>query len=178
MNSAGRLDEAELRKFIGQRYPGVVAAVGLVTGSQPAAEDAVQEALVRAWERSERGEVIDHLAAWVTTVALNLARSGVRRRIAEQKARLRLGPAPSTAPADVDGVAVRQALLALPTRQREVTVLRYYAGLDVAAIAAALEISEGTVKTCLHRARQALLAEFEPPGQDVITAEELSPEHA
>ena len=39
------------------------------------AEDSVQEALARAWERLDRGDGIDRLAAWVTTVALNLARS-------------------------------------------------------------------------------------------------------
>ena len=178
MDSAGRLDEGELRKFIGQRYPGVVAAVALVTGSQPAAEDAVQEALVRAWERSERGEVIEHLAAWVTTVALNVARSGLRRLVAEKKARIRLGPPPEPRVADVDGVAVRQALEKLPCRQREVTVLRYYAGLDVAGIAAALGVSEGTVKTSLHRAREALVALFEPPEQPVVTSEEVAVHHA
>jgi RNA polymerase sigma-70 factor, ECF subfamily len=174
MDNTGRLDEQELRRFIGQRYPGVVAAVALVTGSRPAAEDAVQEALVRAWERSERGEVIEHLAAWVTTVALNLARSGLRRIVAEQKARLRLGPPASPAVPDVDGVAVRQALEKLPRRQREVTVLRYYAGLDVAGIACALEISEGTVKTCLHRAREALVALFEPSERTATTTEGLA----
>jgi len=46
----------------------------LVCGSMPAAEDAVQEALARAWERSERGQDIGSLPAWVTTVARNLLR--------------------------------------------------------------------------------------------------------
>jgi len=41
----------------------VVAAVALVTGSRPAAEDAVQEALVRAWERTMKGEGIDSLGS-------------------------------------------------------------------------------------------------------------------
>src|SRR5688500_14480077 len=157
MNSAGRLDELGLRKFIGERYAGVVAAVALVTGSQAAAEDAVQEALVRAWERSERGEVIEHVAAWVTTVSLNLARSGLRRLVAEQKARLRLGRPPAQVnPSTEDSLAVRDALATLPDRQREVTVLRYYAGPDVAESAGVLDISQGTVKTSLPRARQAL----------------------
>src|SRR5215207_6607341 len=71
-------------------YPRLVAAVALASGSGPAAEDAVQEALLRAWERSERGQSIESLNAWVTTVALNLTRSGLRRVIAERKARSRL----------------------------------------------------------------------------------------
>jgi DNA-directed RNA polymerase specialized sigma24 family protein len=64
-----------------------VAAVALVTGSRPAAEDAVQEALVRAWERTRKGEAIDSLGAWVATVALNVSRSGVRRKMAERRVR-------------------------------------------------------------------------------------------
>jgi RNA polymerase sigma factor (sigma-70 family) len=51
---------------------------------------------------------------------------------------------------------VREALRALPRRQREVTVLRYYLGLDVREIAARLGIADGTVKAMLFRARQAL----------------------
>jgi transposase InsO family protein len=46
-----------------------VVAVGLATGSFSAAEDAVQEALVRAWARSEKGETIESLPAWVASVA-------------------------------------------------------------------------------------------------------------
>ena len=175
MSSAGRLDEVGLRRFIGERYAGVVAAVALVTGSQAAAEDAVQEALVRAWERSERGEVIEHLAAWVTTVALNLARSGLRRLVAEQRARLRLGrPLAQANPSTEDAMAVREALATLPSRQREVTVLRYYAGLDVAEIAGVLGVSQGTVKTSLHRSRQALAAALgRTYAREVLTAKEV-----
>ena len=55
-----------------------------------------------------------------------------------------------------DAYAVRQALLGLPRRQREVTALRYYLGLDVRGIADHLGIAEGTVKAMLFRARQSL----------------------
>ena len=51
---------------------------------------------------------------------------------------------------------VREALAKLPRRQREVTALRYYLGLDVREIATELGIAEGTVKAMLFRARQAL----------------------
>ena len=67
-----RVDEVALREFLHTDYPRLVAAVALASGSRPAAEDAVQEALLRAWERSEKGEDIESLNAWVTTVALNL----------------------------------------------------------------------------------------------------------
>ena len=141
------------------RTPALVAAVALVSGSHAAAEDAVQEALARAWERSQRGERIESLPAWVTRVAMNLSMSRLRRLRVERRYRGRLA-APETAPAEAgavdDRVDVVAALAALPRRQREVTVLRYYLGLDVAEIASTLELNPGTVKTSLHRARQKL----------------------
>jgi RNA polymerase sigma-70 factor, ECF subfamily len=128
-----------------------------VCGSRAAAEDAVQEALARAWERSERGEHIQSLRAWVTTVAVNLLRSSFRRLRAERRARERAGRAdePKLTTSE-DLIDVRRALASLPRRQREATVLRYYLDLDVADVAGALGVSEGTAKTTLHRARQAM----------------------
>ncbi len=127
----------------------------MVAGSRPVAEDAVQEALARAWERSERGEDIRNLEAWVTTVALNLARSGLRRVRSERAARERLRGRQPIEPSETR-VDVVRALSALPRRQREATVLRYYLGYDVKEIADVLRIREGTAKTTLHRARLAL----------------------
>jgi len=156
----GQVDDDRIREFVDGEYTKVVATVALVCGSVATAEDSVQEALARAWERLDRGDLIDRLPAWVTTVALNLARSQMRRWRSERRARDRLGPLRddlSNAPAaSGDAQAVREALAALPRRQREVTVLRYYLGLDVREIAEHLEIAEGTVKAMLFRARRSL----------------------
>jgi RNA polymerase sigma factor (sigma-70 family) len=158
--SGGAVHDTEIEGFIATDYRRVVATVALVTGSRAAAEDAVQEALARAWEQSEKGKVIESLPAWVTTVSLNVARTGVRRFFAEQRARARLQDPDASGPDVADHTAtldVRRALAGLTRRQREVTVLRYYGGLDVADIAGGLGISEGTVKTLLFRARAALV---------------------
>jgi RNA polymerase sigma-70 factor (ECF subfamily) len=129
----------------------------MACGSYPAAEDAVQEALVRAWTRSERGERVDSLPAWVAAVALNHTRSGWRRAAAERRARERLshGHRPVTAPSE-DHVEIARALADLPRRQREVAVLRYLLEMSTAEVAAALGIGEGTVKSSLSRARTHL----------------------
>jgi RNA polymerase sigma-70 factor (ECF subfamily) len=71
-------------------YPRLVGGLAAICGSRAAAEDAVQEALARAWERSERGERIESLKAWVTTVSLNLTKSGLRKLRAERRAAQRL----------------------------------------------------------------------------------------
>jgi RNA polymerase sigma-70 factor (ECF subfamily) len=154
-----RVDEVALQEFLHTRYPRLVAAVALASGSRAAAEDAVQEALLRAWERSEKGDEIESLNAWVTTVALNLARSGLRRLRSERKARARLrgsGWSDDHAPSADRTVDVGRALATLPRRQREIVVLRYYLQMNTREVATALRINEGTVKSTLFRARAAL----------------------
>jgi RNA polymerase sigma-70 factor (ECF subfamily) len=156
-----RVDEIALREFLHTRYPRLVAAVALVSASRPAAEDAVQEALLRAWERSEKGGEVESLDAWVTTVALNLSRSGLRRLRSERRAKARLHGSAWTedpAPGADRALDVRRALADLPRRQREAAVLRYYLQLDTREVAAALKVNEGTVKSTLFRARAALAA--------------------
>jgi RNA polymerase sigma-70 factor, ECF subfamily len=156
-----------IREFLQDTYPRLVAGVALVAGSHTAAEDAVQEALARAWECSLRGERIESLAAWVTRVAINVSKSRLRRLRGEAKHRRLMAPeaersSSGVAAADVR-IDVKRALAELPRRQREVTVLRYYLGLDVAEVAGILEITEGTVKTSLHRARRSLAATLGNP---------------
>ena len=136
----------------------MVNAVALASGSYPAAEDAVQEALVRAWMRSERGEQLDSLPAWVAAVALNQTRSGWRRSMAERRARRRIPESSvATAAPSADHIDVARALEALPRRQREVAVLRYLLEMSTAEVASALGIGEGTVKSSLSRARAHLV---------------------
>ncbi len=65
-----------------------------------------------------------------------------------------------------EAYAIREALLALPRRQREVTALRYYLGLDIRAIAEYLGIAEGTVKAMLYRARQSLAVTLDDTRDD------------
>ena len=138
-------------------YPRLVNAVALASGSYPAAEDVVQEALVRAWIRSERGERVESLPAWVAAVALNLTRSGWRRTMAERRARRRLPERSGAATPSEEHMDVARALETLPRRQREVAVLRYLLEMSTAEVAAALGIAEGTVKSSLARARAHLV---------------------
>jgi RNA polymerase sigma factor (sigma-70 family) len=152
------VDEAAIREFLTGAYPRVVAAVALVEGSRATAEDSVAEALARAWERSERGERIDSLPAWVTRVALNLSKSRLRRARAESRARARVGEPGSRGEPNESRLDVERALSHLSRRQRQATVLRYYLGFDVAETAGVLGVSEGTIKTTLHRARHTMAA--------------------
>jgi RNA polymerase sigma factor (sigma-70 family) len=160
--------EEEIRRFVESEYARVVNAVLLVCDNRAAAEDAVEEALARAWLRLKRGQSIESLVAWVTTVAVNEARGGRRRRLAEQRAQRRLANrarlvAVHDASATAGAHEVRAALRLLPRRQREVTVLRYFLGFTIAEIAESLAVDQGTVKTSLHRARRSLATALGAP---------------
>jgi RNA polymerase sigma-70 factor (ECF subfamily) len=150
----------ELQQFVEQHYRKVVGSVALITGDRQAAEDAVQEALLKAWRR--RDEPVDRLAAWITVVASNDARSQHRRRGAEARALDKSQRAPQTAADDggsgVLDVDLAQALAALPIRERQAAVLFYVDDRSVIDVAEALGVSEGTVKTLLSRARAHLAA--------------------
>src|SRR5947199_10307157 len=103
MSAPHGLDEGTIRAFVVEDYPRIVSGLSVMCGSRAAAEDAVQHALAKAWERSERGERIDQLAGWVTVVARNDLRSWFRRVLAERRARAALGyRVPTEAVARVD----------------------------------------------------------------------------
>ncbi|MGE5225491.1 MAG: RNA polymerase sigma factor [Planctomycetaceae bacterium] len=143
--------------FLHDGYGRLVGAVALASGSFATAEDAVQEAVIRAWERLDRGDRIERLDAWIATVALNLSRSGFRRLVAERRAKARLTVPLETAAPDGDEIDVRRALAMLAPRQREAAVLRYLLELSTAEIADVMRTSEGTVKSQLAKARAHLV---------------------
>src|SRR4051794_28416479 len=136
------LDTESVRTFVDHDYARVVNVVTFVCGDRNRAEDAVQDALVRAWATRKR---IDVLSAWVTTVALNRTRDVARRAAAESRAYGRLDGRRDPMGDDADHEVLDDALAALPRRQREVVALHYYADLSVVEVAATLGVSEGTV---------------------------------
>jgi RNA polymerase sigma-70 factor, ECF subfamily len=100
--------------------------------------------------------------AWVRRVAVNLATDrfrGTRRRLALA---VRLRPVPEPDPPILDGLAVIQALRALPRDQRAVVVLHHLLDLPVDRVAADLDVPVGTVKSRLARARRTLAARLAP----------------
>ncbi|MCB2412856.1 sigma-70 family RNA polymerase sigma factor [Demequina sp. TTPB684] len=145
--------------FVEHEYGKVVAAVALATRDRDRAEDAVQDALVDALSAEQPP---DNVAAWVTVVAINKVRMAHRRSGAQSRAYEKL-PADSqdtadVAPQVVDAVTVHDAVATLPERQQQIVTLYYSLDTSVADIATSLDISTGTVKTQLHRARSSLAA--------------------
>src|SRR4051812_1094944 len=130
-------------------------------GDQSIGEDLVQEAFValqRNWDglRSSAAAL-----AYLRTCVVNGSRN-VHRRASVMRRHLRVAE-PETGPGADYALLVSEehrevlaALRTLPTRQREVLVLRYWSELDQAQIAAAMGISPGTVKSTASRALAAL----------------------
>lgn len=127
----------------------VYRAVLVATRNPHRAEDAVQEAFLRAYDRWETVQHHERPRAWVARVALNVATSWWRRYHREQGSPPDRPAPPDARPMDEDLVRL---VWALPTRQRHVVALRVLADLSVADTAEALGMAEGTVKATLHRA--------------------------
>lgn len=152
------LRDDHIKRFIEADYARVVRAVTVACGDRERAEDAVQEAVVDAW--AKRREV-DDLAGWVTTGALNRARSRWRSLAAERRAFERLADrtrqtGPTLVETSLLDEQVARAMSALRRNQREVVALHYLLDMSVADVARRLGMAEGTAKVHLHRARHAL----------------------
>lgn len=125
-----------------------------IAGSREGGRDAVQEALARAFARRSTFRGSGTVEAWLWKAVVNSARN-VRTRSPRVADDFGIETAAEDAP-DERRAAVRDAVAALPERQREALFLRYYADLDYAAIAAALGVRRGTVSATLNHAHEAL----------------------
>jgi len=148
-----------LAELYAGHYARLVRLGVLLVRDQGLAEDIVQDAFVaihQRWHRIDQGNAPAYLARTV----VNRSRSALRHRTVV--ARHRPGPLPDGAPADSGVLATEQrhrvldALADLPTRQREVLVLRYYLDFSERDIANALGISQGAVKSHASRGAASL----------------------
>ena len=147
-------------------YTRLVRLGVLLLRDQALAEDVVQDSFVavhRSWRRIDVGTAPAYLARTV----VNRCRSAQRHRTVV--ARHRPEPLADGAPADAAVLAaekrhaVLDALADLPTRQREVLVLRYFLDQSEREIATALGISQGAVKSHASRGAAALRTLLEKP---------------
>jgi RNA polymerase sigma-70 factor (sigma-E family) len=135
----------------------LVRLAHLLLGDLADAEDVAQEVLeelYRTW-----AEVRPETAmAYARKAVVNRSRSLQRRRAVARRFAPRLARPEQAVPAPLEDGWLWELVQALPRRQREVVVLRYWCDLSEAEIARVLGVSGGTVKSSAHRA-QARLAE-------------------
>jgi RNA polymerase sigma-70 factor (ECF subfamily) len=150
------MDEHTFDEFYAASYRRLVGQTYAICGNLAEAQDCVQEAFVRAWDKRRSLDVDQSPEAWVRTVAYRLAVSRWRRA---RKALLPPDRAYASAPPaepDVSRVALTRALQQLPPDQRRAIVLHHLCDLSVADIAAETGAPVGTVKARLSRGRAAL----------------------
>ena len=134
----------------------VVTLLYALGGDLAEAQDAAQEAYVRAWQRWRQIGAYSDPEAWVRTVGRRLLINRWRKIRNGITAARRHGPEPAARPPSENTVALVTALRRLPAEQREAIVLHHLADLSVAEIAAQTNTPEGTVKARLARGRRAL----------------------
>jgi RNA polymerase sigma-70 factor (sigma-E family) len=148
-------DEAGFREFVASRLGRLSGVAYLLTGDHHAAQDLVQDALVKLARHWRRVSAVGSPDAYVRKVLYHEHVSSRRRR--------RPIETPDPAPPEASGsgdeagdvvrrLMLRQALVRLTVRQRSVIVLRFYEDLSAAETAEALGCTIGTVKSQTHHA--------------------------
>jgi len=152
--------DAALTALYTAHYRRLVRLAALLLDDLSTSEEVVQDAYVKmhsAWRRIRDPQAAE---AYLRTTVLNLSRSRMRRR--QVAAKHAAKPMPDAASAEhgaMEGLerqAVMAALRALPERQRECLVLRYYGDLTEAQIDESMGISAGAVKSHAYRGMAAL----------------------
>jgi RNA polymerase sigma-70 factor (ECF subfamily) len=157
-------DEALVRTLYAEHGKALLAYATRLTGDRAAAEDVVQETLVRAWKHAdalteERGSV----RGWLLTVARNIITDRARARAARPTEVAESPTTPAVEAADhaenvVNQMVVLGLLDRLSTDHRDVLVELYYRGRTVTEAAQVLGIPPGTVKSRSYYALRQLRA--------------------
>jgi RNA polymerase sigma-70 factor (sigma-E family) len=152
-------------QFVAANGDGLVKLAYAICGERGRAEDAVQEALTRVYQRWSR--LTDPLA-YARRTAINATRDDWRRAMRADRAHREAARLPSVDTDDpqerfLANRALMDALDELPHGQRAVIVLRYGSQLSEAETAATLDITIGTVKSQTARALARLRDALTPP---------------
>jgi RNA polymerase sigma-70 factor (ECF subfamily) len=132
---------------------------GLMLGDAAEAEDAAQEAILRAWRSAGSLRDPDGFDAWLDRILVNVCRDRLRRR-----GRIRWisleeghdGAAPDPFAALLERDALLGSLRTLDPDELSVVVLHYWADLTLEAVAVRVGAPVGTVKSRLHRALERI----------------------
>lgn len=156
----------DLGELVTGSYDRAYRTACLIVGNPADAEEAVQEAFLRAWRFRAAVRDDQEMEPWLYRVLVNACYSKLRTaaRTRAETALLTDGRGEEPDPADAAigaevASAMRAALWALPESLRVPVVLRYFSGLSEKEVAAAIRRRPGTVKSRLHEARRRLAAD-------------------
>lgn len=162
--------DATIAELYGAHYRGLVRLAVLLLHDIASAEEVVQDSFVALHAGLHRLRDSDKALSYLRAAVVNRSRSVLRHRLVVD--RNPAMPPPDMPSAEhgaltlIERSSVIAALRALPDRQREVVVLRYYGDLSEAQIAAAMGITRGAVKSHASRAMAALRSVLEREAWD------------
>jgi RNA polymerase sigma-70 factor (sigma-E family) len=157
--------DAEITALYGAHYRSLVRLATLLVHDIATAEEVVQDSFVALHAGLHRLRESEKALSYLRAAVVNRARSVLRHRMVVDRNAPK--PAPDMPSAEHGALALLErssvvaALRLLPDRQREVVVLRFYADLSEAQIAAAMGITRGAVKSHSSRAMMALRSVLE-----------------
>lgn len=150
------MDEEAFDAFYRASFTRLVGQVYAMCGDRAEAQDCVQEAFIRAWDKRRQLDEQQSPEAWVRTVAHRLAISRWRRTVKGLRPPDRSREPAAPREPDANRVALVKALGQLPEKQRHAIVLHHLCDMSVADIAAEVGAPTGTIKARLSRARATL----------------------
>ena len=144
------VDDAPFTRESSALLPGMYRLAMSILHARSDAQDAVQQALLRAWERRARARP-ESFRAWLTRIVINECRN-------VQRARMRVFPVeqPQTPQHVPEDVGLYEAIEGLPEKLRTPLLLHYMERYSEREIAGALGVPVTTVKNRLFRARREL----------------------
>jgi RNA polymerase sigma-70 factor (ECF subfamily) len=158
--------EDQLADWLEEGYVASFRTACLILGNRADAEEAVQDAFLRAWRFRDSLTSVPSIKPWLYRVVVNSCYSKLRREIPHRDRRAGAEPLSDVAAAGIGpdtraeqrevAETVLAALQRLPVSLRVPVVLRYYADLTERDIALAIGRRQGTVKSRLHEARRRL----------------------
>ncbi|MBL1083126.1 SigE family RNA polymerase sigma factor [Streptomyces actinomycinicus] len=163
------MTEEEFDAFYAAAFPRLVGQLYAFTGDHAEAQDVVQEAFVRAWDRRTSFDAAEAPEAWIRTVATRLAVSRFRRARRWLELVRKDTPPEQIAGPGPEHVALVAALRELPPAQRLAVVLYHVCDLSVDQVAAETGSPVGTVKARLARGRAALARHLSPEETETMT---------
>jgi len=154
-------DRHAFRMLVERHWQAAAGVVYRMVGNGEDAQDAAQEAFLRAWQRLEDYKPEHPFRSWICSIAVRVAIDRLRKvKETDPLDRYTLESDGNSPEQELDTLEqaeqVRRAVLALPPASRAVLVLREYEGFSYREIADTLDIPPGTVMSRLNYARSKL----------------------
>jgi len=156
-------DESAFARLVTRYDRRILQIAHAILNDLSESQDVYQETFIRAFQHLPSFRFECGFGTWLTRIAINRARSRLRRQRVRQFLALDEGTTASerTTPEEsLQQQMLREAVARLPGRCKTVVILKYFQGYKIKEIAEILQCREGTVKNYLFRAVEKLRASF------------------